>query len=126
VNPLTSDCVLWTGVVNWKGYGVVRWGKTSTTAHRAAWITAYGPLADNLTLDHLCRNRLCVNLDHLEPVTTGENTRRAPWTQVTECRHGHPLSGDNLHIQVSGSRVRRSCKICRREAQRRYETGRRS
>lgn len=99
----------WAGQINRKGYGVTRWGASTTTAHRAAWITVNGPLPDDLTLDHLCRNRLCVNLDHLEPVTTGDNTRRAPWTQVTSCPRGHPLSGANLKIQIQNGYRKRSC-----------------
>jgi hypothetical protein len=62
-----------------------------------------------------------VNLDHLEPVTPSENTRRAPRFQVTECPQGHPLSGANLRIQVVNGREWRGCRTCLRMFRRRYE-----
>jgi hypothetical protein len=114
-----ETCVLWTGPVNRGGYGVTRIGNTTTSAHRLAWIKANGPLSDELEVDHLCRNRLCVNLEHLEPVTRSENTRRAPRFQVTECPHGHPLAGENLYVQTVNGRQWRSCRICRNERSRR-------
>jgi hypothetical protein len=109
-----SDCVLWAGVVNNKGYGVARYGNTTTTAHRLAWMRERGQIPDGLQVDHLCRNRLCVNVAHMELVTPRENTRRAPWSQVTECRNGHPLSGDNLRIQIQNGRIHRACRTCQR------------
>jgi hypothetical protein len=122
-----TACTEWNGTVNNKGYGVVRWGDSTTTAHRAAWITAHGPLPDGIVVDHLCRNRLCVNLDHLEPVSSGENTRRGRRPQVSHCPRGHPYDGDNLHVYVDRfGRRHRQCKVCLRAAQRRYEARRRA
>lgn len=121
-----SQCDLWTGPVNRTGYGVARMGKTTTSAHRSMWILLRGPIPDELEVDHLCRNRLCVNIDHLELVTPSENVRRSPRAQVTECPRGHPLDGDNLHIQIGPSgRPWRTCNICRQAARRRYEERRR-
>jgi hypothetical protein len=113
-SPDNQDCVEWTGAVNNKGYGVAHVGVTTTTAHRAVWFAVYGPIPGGFQIDHLCRNRLCINIDHLELVTPRENTRRAPWTQVTECPHGHPLNGDNLHIQIVNGWPKRSCRACRK------------
>jgi hypothetical protein len=122
VNALANECVLWTGARTVDGYGVTRWGTSSTTAHRAAWIRANGPVTDGLEIDHLCRNRACINVDHLEPVTSRENDRRSPRTQRDHCPHGHSLTGENLYVQVTARGwVHRSCRICRREASRRYE-----
>jgi hypothetical protein len=45
-------------------------------AHRFAYLEFVGPIPDGLVLDHLCRNKKCVNPDHLEPVTNAENLRR--------------------------------------------------
>ena len=71
-------------------------------------------LEPDLTLDHLCRNRRCVNPEHLEQVTQWENTRRgvskiANLARQTHCKRGHLLSGDNLRILVNGGRRCRSC-----------------
>lgn len=111
---MTDDCILWTGARNNRGYGVNHVGNTTMSAARAAWIEVKGELPWELVVDHLCRTPLCVNVDHLEPVTRGENTRRAPWTQVTHCKYGHPLSGDNLYIQVQGDYRMRRCRECQR------------
>jgi hypothetical protein len=110
-----ADCVPWAGVINNEGYGIVHVGKTTMGAHRKAWIDANGDIPDGLVVDHLCRNRRCVNVAHMELVTTRENIRRAPWAQVTHCPKGHPLSGDNLKIQVQNGYTQRSCKTCQRE-----------
>lgn len=67
-----SGCWYWLGPINGKGYGVYgRW-----MAHRLAYTIVKGPIPDDLTLDHTCRNRSCLNPDHLEAVTNTENIRR--------------------------------------------------
>ena len=110
-----SPCVDWPGSVNRKGYGVALYNGTFTTAARIAWMEAFGPIPEGLQIDHLCRNRRCVNVEHLELVTPKENTNRAPWTQVDCCPEGHPYTGDNLYTQTdSFGRVHRSCKVCRK------------
>ena len=58
------------------GYGVFHFCGRLTRAHRLAYELVVGPIPDDLVLDHLCRNAVCVNPAHLEPVTSGENTRR--------------------------------------------------
>ena len=68
-----TACLIWPGAVNHHGYGRA-WGGQ---AHRVFWERERGPIPDGLELDHLCEQRDCVNVDHLEPVTHAENTRRA-------------------------------------------------
>jgi hypothetical protein len=76
-----TGCWLWTGQINHAGYGRFAMprsqpGQRERLAHRMTWEMAVGPVPEGLQLDHLCRRRSCVNPDHLEPVTSAENTRR--------------------------------------------------
>jgi len=71
-----TDCWIWTGYKN-GGYGRFKTASGgSVYAHRASYEFHVGPVPEGLYLDHLCRNRACINPDHLEPVTTEENIRR--------------------------------------------------
>jgi len=72
----THDCWEWLGNRDSKGYGKVRIGRLVRRVHRLAYELAIGPIPDRLVLDHKCRNPSCCNPDHLEAVTTQENTRR--------------------------------------------------
>lgn len=73
-----DECWLWRGTRLGNGYGGLgRSYRAALLAHRVAWVAFTGrPLTGNLTIDHLCNNKLCVNPDHLEPVTLHENIRR--------------------------------------------------
>ena len=126
-----SGCIEWTGGLNGVGYGqFYRGGRTSldqtgkTYAHRWAYEHYVGPIPEGMHLDHLCRNRKCVNVEHLEPVTPRENILRgiAPAAQhakKTRCPEGHSYSGDNLYIHpTKGYRCCRACGRDRAQAKR--------
>ena len=106
-----SGCIEF-DVVSRKGYGSLWFHGRSYRAHRVAWELENGPIPDGLVIDHLCRNRACVNADHLEVVSPGENTLRGEsfagkYSRQTHCLRGHKLPTERAH---NGTR---RCKECR-------------
>lgn len=75
VDP-TTGCWNWTKAVRANGYGWCGRRDWRGSAHRFAYTHFVGPIPDGLTIDHLCRNRRCINPEHLEAVSGAENTRR--------------------------------------------------
>lgn len=110
-------CLIWQGQIDKRGYG----RRGGELAHRLVYQVEVGLIPDGLELDHLCRNRACVNPTHLEPVTHAENMHRAVWPLVhpnaakTRCKRGHEFTPENTRTQLFKGRVWRSCKTCRTE-----------
>lgn len=109
-----GDCLLYQGALA-DGYAHIGLsGKRWYYAHVFMFEVLIGPIPMGLELDHLCRNRSCVNPAHLEPVTHRENCVRGVGfvsrkASQTTCMRGHELAGGNLYSW----RGHRYCKKCR-------------
>lgn len=115
----TDSCWNWNGAVNGTGYGsIYSIGTGLTMAHRFSYMLTHGEVPEGLTIDHLCRNRRCVNPAHLEAVDhrtnclrgTGMSSRNA---SKTHCNCGRPFD-------IITSQGARGCRTCRNARQRLY------
>lgn len=107
-------CWEWLGKVNKAGYGCFSPKRDSVIAHRWSYEQFVGPIPEGLTIDHLCRNRRCVNPAHLEAVTARVNILRGEGiagdnARKTHCKRGHLLEGWNL-LKVPGGRACHQCR----------------
>jgi len=112
-----SGCWLWPKAKDKKGYGGIGTGsrlngtQRSQQVHRVAYEVFVGPIPEGMTIDHTCETKLCVNPEHLEPVTNAENKRRGG-DRMKHCRRGHERNEMNTYIQTNGHR---QCRVCKRE-----------
>jgi hypothetical protein len=124
VERLDDGCWRWTGHTDAAGYGRLRGhGRDSPVlyAHRFAYEQAKGAIPERHTVDHLCRNRWCVNPDHLEAVTVRLNTMRGESPNVQRhrtgvCSRGHEQNDTNTQYKSDGTVA--YCRICRNERRR--------
>ena len=115
----TEECVLWPGALNPDGYG----------QHRTVWVASGGEptgRAIGMDLDHLCRNRACVNPAHMERISHRENTLRgdtivAKQAAQTHCLRGHEFTEENTYLY----RGKRRCRACNRYNMARWKAERR-
>lgn len=115
-----SGCWLWTGAQGGGGYGSAWNGQRLTTAHRAVYEFYVGPIPDGLSLDHLCRVRLCVNFRHVEPVSHRVNCLRATGVSALNAKLAAcPRCGGEYETRVYGRRRYRFCRACDNAASRR-------
>jgi hypothetical protein len=128
-----GDCLVWQGKGTGSGYGQISWGGRLWLVHRAIWTALRGPIPEGLTIDHLCRTKLCVFVEHMEVVTAAVNSERAgglrtTWANrraKTHCKHGHEFTPENTRTNSSGGRM---CKECGRRSWREWaeRSGRKS
>jgi hypothetical protein len=126
VEPNTG-CWLWIANTHCTGYGMytvkVDGKKITFRAHRLSYMLRNGNISDELVLDHLCRQRCCVNPDHLEQVPQSVNSARGEYAQKTHCINGHVFDEKNTYRPARGGR---ECRTCRREFMRRTAETRRT
>lgn len=78
VRPDLGPCWIWMGKPSTFGYGRMGGHQGDAVAvHRVSYEVFVGPIPEGYEVDHLCRNKMCCNPDHLEAVTKAENNRRA-------------------------------------------------
>ena len=110
-----------------RGYGKVNRkvnGKKITLAHRYAWTLAHGDIPDGMTVDHMCGNTRCVNVEHLQLLTQAENIRkrRMPQKEKTHCIRGHEFTEENTYRWAKRPNDR-YCRACHRERARARKGG---
>lgn len=126
-----GDCWISTYSVASHGYAQVGWQdgqeRGLVLAHRASWEYAMGPVPLGHTLDHLCKQRRCVNPAHMRILTNYENARRTSgrdWP-LGQCINGHPNSELRDFPQGQG-KTKRRCRICYAAQQARYSAKQRA
>lgn len=122
VTEQPSGCWAWLGTIERGGYGMFRLSGVSVRAHRYAYELLIADIPDGLVIDHLCRNRACVNPWHMDPVTNEVNVMRGRSfavqnAEATHCPEGHAYAGENLTVTARGWR---QCRSCRNAASRAY------
>lgn len=111
-----SGCWLWMGAHTRKtGYGCFYEEGAQVGSHVFSYRHFVGPIPDGFDIDHLCRNRCCVNPNHLEAVPRQVNAARGlcghHMKGKTRCSKGHALDDENTYLRANGNR---SCRICER------------
>ena len=110
-------CWEWTGSKNNGGYGLFGLNYKMRSAHRVSYEIKWGKIPDGLVINHMCRNRGCVNPDHLEVVTQKVNVQKGlagfktglKNRAKTHCPQNHEYTPDNLTKQNNN---KRNCKAC--------------
>lgn len=113
-------CWVWKGAKTRDGYGIFWFQRRLVPAHRASYLMFRGIIPDGLQIDHLCRNRACVNPDHLEVVSPRTNQLRGFGfsgvnARKTHCPRGHPLVEGNISVGYFKRTGKRTCLTCLRE-----------
>ena len=108
-----GDCWVWGGYRTPAGYGGLMQHGKQLLAHRAMYVYMVGEIPEGLVLDHLCRNRACVNPWHLEPVPLGVNSSRSIHKPRASCPNGHEYNEANTYTwRTAQGYLSRKCRVC--------------
>lgn len=113
-----GPCWIWEASSDRRGYGQFFDGNTMVKAYKWAYVSALGPVAAGLDLDHRCRVRACCNPAHLDPVDHRTNVLRgmspgAISYRTNRCFKGHELTPENTGTRPNGSRICKTCDAAR-------------
>jgi hypothetical protein len=115
---IVDGCIEFTGSVQTGGYGQMGIKGRPYLTHKLAYEWLIGEVPSGLELDHICRNKKCLNTEHLEPVTHSENLirrglkgKKINKPERTHCRRGHRLTVENIYMRKNGVK---QCQICRK------------
>lgn len=112
----STPCWTWIGGRAEGGYGKFKIEYRTAIAHRVVYEILHGPIPEGMTLDHGCKNILCVNPDHMEVVTAVVNSQRIVNSNrgKTECPSGHEYNAENtIYTKQRSGAKHRICRICR-------------
>lgn len=118
----SGDCWEWIAASLPNGYGYFN-SDFERYPHRWSYRKLVGEIPFGLHIDHLCRNRLCVNPEHLEPVTPRVNNLRRRLSRPTHCKRGHAWTDQNTKWGANGTRT---CIECRRLGEKRRRAEKRA
>lgn len=123
IKILDSGCWKWISTITNQGYGQFWFNGKQRSSHRFIYKYYHGEVNSSLVLDHLCRNRKCVNPEHLEQVSIKENILRgngfaALNIKKTHCKNGHEFIDNNTHLDSNGHR---RCKFCNKIRQQQFQ-----
>lgn len=121
-----DDCWEWQTSLSIYGYGQFNFKKKMVRAHRYAFENLVEKIKPGMYIDHICRNRKCVNPMHLRQVTPRQNLLEnsmnpfAIMHNNNVCKNGHPLDENNTIKYKNKNRIQRRCRICTRKAWREW------
>ena len=113
----TDSCWNWTACKSLHGYGGFQLNDKWRIAHRVSYEDKNGKIPEGIVIDHLCKNKSCVNPVHLEAVTQKENIMRGTWfaslnAKKTHCPKGHEFTPENTISYKRKTWIQRQCRIC--------------